>query len=107
MYQPTFIPVLTHASDPTAGARAFPPFSVDRSADTYFVLPGACEATWVEDGQPFDAEAVANYTPYTVRVTLPDDLEPGAWELSLVLENVEGVSPDDRYPTIRVSGSAR
>ncbi len=102
MYQPTFIPILTHSTDSSAGARAFPPFSVDRSADTYFVLPGACEESWAQDGQPFDAAAIAIYSPYTVRVTLPDDLEAGSWELSLVLENVEGASADGTYPTIRI-----
>jgi hypothetical protein len=102
MYQPTFIPVLTNLTDPTLGARAFAPFSIDRSADTYFVLPGTCRDSWVEDGRAFDAAAIANYTPFSAQVTLPEDLEPGAWELTLVLENVEGVSADGTYPTIRV-----
>ena len=104
MYQPTFIPVLTHATDLSAGSRAFPPFLVDRSIDTYFVLPGACSESWVQDGQRFDAKAIAVYTPFTVRVTLPDDLEAGAWKLSLVLENTTGTSADGTYPTVRVEG---
>ena len=104
MYQPRFVPRLVNVSDPSAGARALTPFAVDREADTYFVEPGACDRAWVEDGVLFDADAVANYTPYTARLTLPDDLAPGAWELHLVLENVDGVSSTGEYVTIVVPG---
>ena len=104
MYQPTYIPRLVNVSDPSVGARALSPFAVDREANTYFVEPGACDRAWVEDGVLFDADAVANYTPYTARLTLPDDLAPGAWELHLVLENVEGVSSTGEYVTILVPG---
>lgn len=102
MYQPTFIPVLVNVSDPTVGSRAFAPFAVDRSADTYFVLPGACSQNWIQDGIRFTAAAIATYSAYTSTISLPNDLEPGLWELRLVLENVEGVSAAGKYVTIRV-----
>lgn len=103
MYQPTFIPVLVNVSDPTVGSRAFAPFAVDRSADTYFVLPGACSENWIQDGVSFTAAAIETYSAHTSTIALPNDLEPGLWELRLVLENVEGVSATGEYVTIRVT----
>lgn len=102
MYQPIFVPVLENLSDPEAGSRAFAPFAVERSVDTYFVLPGACQETWVVDGQRFDARSVASYTPYTVTLDLPDDLEPGSWRLRLVWESVEGQARSGDDITIRI-----
>ena len=102
MYQPIFVPVLENLSDPEAGSRAFAPFAVDRSVDTYFVLPGACQETWVMDGQRFDVRSVASFTPYTVTLDLPDDLEPGTWRLRLVWESVEGESQSGDEITIRI-----
>lgn len=104
MYQPIFVPVLENLSDPAAGSRAFPPFAVDRSIDTFFVLPGACQETWVADGERFDARSVASYTPYTVSLDLPDDLEPGSWRLRLVWESADGESRSGDEVMIRVTG---
>lgn len=102
MYQPTFIPVLVNVSDPTVGSRAFAPFAVDRSADTYFVLPGACSENWIQDGLSFTVAAIETYSAYTSTISLPNDLEPGLWELRLVLENVEGVSATGEYVTVLI-----
>lgn len=102
MYQPTFVPVLENASDPESGSRAFPPFAVERAVDTYFVLPGQCEANAGPDGIRFDVVATAVFTPHEVTLRLPDDLEEGSWRLNLLLENVEGESSNGNYVTIRV-----
>lgn len=102
MYRPIFVPVLENLSDPEAGSRAFAPFAVDRSVDTYFVLPGACQEAWVVDGQRFDVRSIASYTPYTVALDLPEDLEPGSWRLRLVWESVEGQAQSGTDITIRI-----
>ena len=102
MYQPIFVPVLENLSDADAGSRAFAPFAVDRSVDTLFVLPGACQETWVVDGQRFDVRSVASFTPYTVTLDLPEDLEPGSWRLRLVWESIEGESQSGDDVSIRI-----
>lgn len=102
MYRPTYIPVLFNVSDPTVGSRAFAPFAVDRSADTYFVIPGACNESWIQDGIRFSAAAIGTFTAYTSTLSLPDDIEPGLWELRLVLENLEGKSPSNEMIAIRI-----
>lgn len=102
MYQPTFVPILENISDPTAGSRAFAPFAIDRSADTYFVVPGSCDDVWVADGTRFDAPAFVTYTAYETSIVLPDDMEPGAWKLRMVLENLEGESSTGDDITISV-----
>lgn len=102
MYQPIFVPTLQHLSSTSLGSRAFPSFAIDRSIETYFVLPGACQETWLRDDEPFDVRALASYTPFTTALLLPEDIETGSWSLNLVWESEPGTSMSGSYVTVRV-----
>ena len=103
LYAPTFLPRLESITDPGASPRVFSPFTVERKSEASFVLPGECEAKSKADGELFEVDAVAVFTPSTLEITLPDDLEPGSWRLRLILESKDGASVSGDYVTIGVA----
>ena len=99
---PFFTPVLTRLDASESGNRALETFAVEQTVFYQFELPKTCrdDVRAPEGGLLIDFQQVL--TPYEHQLTIPADLEPGYWVVTLTYQGQEPTLERGRPLVFRV-----